>query len=128
VAAASEDSMKTTALLSLASALTVLGNAPAHSEETKSELVIAGHDFALKVCANCHVVAKDQDSVPILKPPAPSFSEIVAWPEATEASLRSFLSNPHGELRQNSKMPNFRLADFQINQILAYLLSLKGSQ
>jgi mono/diheme cytochrome c family protein len=127
VAAASEDCMKTTALLSLAPALALLGNTAANSEEATSELVIAGHDFALKICANCHVVAKDQDSVPILKPPAPSFTAIVARPEATEASLRSFLSNPHGKLRQNSKMPNFQLADFQIDQIVAYLLSLKGS-
>lgn len=120
--------LKTTALLSLVPTLALLGSTPANPEEAKSELVIAGHDFALKVCANCHVVAKDQVSVPILTPPAPSFTAIVARPEATEASLRSFLSNPHGKLRQNSKMPSFWLADFQINQLVAYLLSLKGSQ
>jgi mono/diheme cytochrome c family protein len=125
---ASEEYMKITALLSLAPALALLGSIAANSEEATSELVIAGHDFALKVCANCHVVAKDQDSVPVLKPPAPSFIAIVARPETTEVSLRSFLSNPHRNLRQNSKMPNFLLADFQINQIVAYLLSLKGNQ
>jgi mono/diheme cytochrome c family protein len=120
--------MKTTVLLSLALALAFLGGGPAYPEETKGELVIAGHDFALKVCANCHIVAKDQDSAPILKPPAPSFSAIVSRPDVTEASLRSFLANPHGELRRNSTMPIFRLADFQINQIIAYLLSLKESR
>jgi mono/diheme cytochrome c family protein len=120
--------MKTTLLLSLVLALAFLEGGAANSEELQRELVMAGHDFALKVCANCHVVAKDQDKAPILKPPAPSFSAILARPDVTEASLRNFLANPHGEFRRKSKMPDFRLADFQINQIVAYLLSLKGVQ
>ena len=41
---------------------------------SSDNLVMAGHDFVLDVCAACHVVAKDQKSAPILKPQAPIFS------------------------------------------------------
>jgi mono/diheme cytochrome c family protein len=92
-------------------------------EEAKSgvadDLAPAGRAFALQVCAACHVVAKDQQSAPILKPPAPSFAAIVRRPKTTEAFLRAFLGAPHG------KMPNPQLADFQIDEVVAYMLSLK---
>lgn len=90
-------------------------------EEAKPSgaLVAAGHDFALQACAACHVAAKDQASKPILKPPAPSFLSIAGRQTTTEVSLRQFLSKPHG------KMPNPELANFEIDEVVAYLLSLK---
>jgi hypothetical protein len=36
-----------------------------------------GRDLAIMICANCHVVARDQPYKPILKPPAPPFESIV---------------------------------------------------
>lgn len=82
-------------------------------------LVSAGHEFALKVCAACHIVAKDQAAKPILKPAAPNFFIIARREKTTDANLRRFLSAPHG------KMPNPELADFQIDEVVAYVLSLK---
>ena len=107
--------------LALAFVSATSGVAPAQD----AALVTAGHDFALRICSNCHVVAVDQASPPLMKPPAPGFAEIAARPQTTEAQLRDFLGKPHGEARQNSKMPAFMLADFQIRQVVAYLGSLK---
>jgi mono/diheme cytochrome c family protein len=98
------------------------------SHNDKAEIVAAGHDFALKVCAACHVVSQDQKSAPILNPPAPSFFELVRRQDLTEASLRKFLSAPHGNVGRRSKMPNPQLADFQIDKIVAYMLSLKDAR
>lgn len=99
------------------------GVAPSAAQEPGSDAadarVAAGHKFALQVCAACHVVAGDQTTRPILKPPAPSFSRIVRRPSVTEAFLRGFLRTPHG------KMPNPELADFEIDEVVAYMLSLK---
>jgi mono/diheme cytochrome c family protein len=120
--------MRTLFLLPLGLALAFEGTTLATAQEGKSELVAAGRDVALKICANCHVVAKDQSSPPTLKPPAPSFSAIAARPEATRSSLRSFLANPHGEPRQSGKMPGFMLAESQIDEVVAYILSLRESQ
>jgi len=109
--------------LALATVSATSGVAPA--EEARADLVAAGHDFALKICSSCHVVAIDQTSSPLMNPPAPSFSEIAARPATTESSLRDFLAKPHGEARRSSKMPAFMLGDRQITQIIAYLASLK---
>jgi mono/diheme cytochrome c family protein len=81
--------------------------------------------LALEVCANCHVVSADQGRAPILNPPAPAFVEIAGRPEVTEASLRKFLSEPHGETHRNSAMPAFLLSASQVEGVVAYLLSRK---
>lgn len=120
--------MKTSVLASLALALVSAAIGSANAQEATADPAAAGHDLALKICANCHVVASDQESAPLLKPPAPSFFAIAARPGATEASLRNFLRNPHAEPRRSSKMPGFMLGDFQITQIVAYVLSLQPKQ
>ncbi len=99
--------------------LVMAGSCAGEETQPSGALVTAGHEFALQVCAACHVVAKDQASKPILKPPAPSFLLIAGRQTTTEAFLRQFLSKPHG------KMSNPELADFQIDEVVAYLLSLK---
>ena len=80
----------------------------------------AGRKLALEVCASCHVVAADQARAPVLKPPAPGFSEIAARPDLTEASVRRFLAETHGETRRNSAMPAFLLPGLQIDAVVAY--------
>ena len=119
--------MKTAPLL-LAIMLAGGAASPALAQESQSDPIASGHDFALKVCAACHVVATDQMSPPILKPPAPSFLTLVRHGEVSEASLRKLLSTPHGNLGRAKKMPNPQLADFQIDKVVAYLLSLKSGK
>jgi mono/diheme cytochrome c family protein len=111
-------------------ALTLAGGAasPARAQEGQGDLVAAGHDFALKVCAACHVVAADQTSPPLLKPPAPSFLALARHGNLSEASLRKLLSTPHGNLGRGAKMPNPQLVDFQIDKVVAYILSLKSGK
>jgi len=120
--------MKRLVSMCLFMAFAVTGAGVTHAQEEKTSLVAVGRDYALKICRNCHLVTKDQDQPPILKPPAPSFSEIAARPDFTEEQLRAFLSKPHGESRSNSTMPVFLLAKAQIDQIVAYLQSLKTDQ
>jgi mono/diheme cytochrome c family protein len=120
--------MKTLVLASIALALVSAAMGPAKAQEPKADPATAGRDVALKICANCHIVAEGQESAPLLKPPAPNFSAIAMRPGTTEKSLRNFLANPHGEVRRSSKMPGFALADFQIKEVVAYILSLRGNQ
>ena len=97
----------------------------ASAQPSKADPVAVGRDIALKICANCHVVASDQETAPLLKPPAPSFAEIAARPATNEASLRDFLGKPHGEARRSSKMPAFTLGESQIAPLIAYIESLR---
>lgn len=115
--------MKTTAPAWLA-VLLLLAQGAAQAEEPRKDLAAAGRDFALQVCGNCHVVEKGRFE-PLLKPPAASFSSLVARRHVDEAWLRAFLSKPHGDLGRAQQMPNPQLADFQIDKIVAYFHQLK---
>jgi mono/diheme cytochrome c family protein len=76
-----------------------------------------GSELARTWCGGCHVVearpaaANDQ---------APGFLAIAQRPGTTADGLRAFLSVPHG------RMPNLTLSRQDIDNTVAYLLSLKG--
>ncbi len=79
----------------------------------------AGRTLATNVCSTCHVVAPDQ-MTPFLNQPAPSFTAIANRPSLDPSSLRSFLAGSHA-----SGMPNPRLTDQQIDNVIGYLQSLR---
>jgi hypothetical protein len=84
-----------------------------------------GRHLAILLCTGCHVVAPDQPYAPTLDPPAPSFAAIALRSGTTFDSLRHFLITTHQGPDNPKGMPNPDLADFQIRQIGAYLLSLR---
>lgn len=88
-----------------------------------------GRQEAETLCGDCHRVSPTQgkgDRTP--KPPAmaedsiaPDLTERVRDPAITEMALRSYLRTSH------PIMPNIRLTEEQTDDIVAYLLSLKGA-
>jgi mono/diheme cytochrome c family protein len=109
-------------VLALSLSLALGGVVPVSGQEA------GGREFALKVCATCHVVAEDQAQAPTLKPPAPSFDEIAARPNVTQTFLRDFLGKPHGKGRETSAMPGFLMPSRQADAVIAYLMSLKAAK
>jgi mono/diheme cytochrome c family protein len=77
----------------------------------------AGARLAHEVCAVCHLVSDDQTSDPEV---GPSFFEVADHPATTELSLRAFLQTPH------ATMPNLMLTPEETDDIISYLLTLKG--
>jgi mono/diheme cytochrome c family protein len=75
-----------------------------------------GLGIARSWCSNCHVIgdkpAQAADQVP-------SFPAIAARPTTTAANLHTFLLKPHGQ------MPNFALTAIQIDDTVAYIMSLR---
>ena len=71
-------------------------------------------------CGNCHVT--------VSRPPgpvddaAPSFPSIARQPYTTSMSLRVFLQTPHRD------MPNYQLSQTELDDVVAYILSLRGSR
>jgi mono/diheme cytochrome c family protein len=113
------------ALVALCIAAGLVG--PARSQPTSSaEDVQKGRHLADIICANCHVVARDQQFDPILRPPAPSFESIAQRATVDSSFLQSFLKSTHRDLRNPGGMPNPELLDFQITQVSSYLLSLRN--
>ncbi|MGA3303958.1 MAG: c-type cytochrome [Methylovirgula sp.] len=111
----------------LASAATVaLLAAPARAQDlSAADLIAAGHTFALRVCWTCHVVATDQTVAPILQHPAPSFLGLAQRPDLNAKALRNFLSTHNETMGKAGQMPNPRLVDYQIDEVVAYIMSLK---
>lgn len=81
--------------------------------------VAAGHDRAVLICAACHVVSPEQQLAPIKQPPAPAFSAIMNRPATTESGLRDYLLTPHGD------MPDLSREDQQVNELIAYMMTLR---
>ena len=92
-----------------------------------AEQIEAGRKFAHRVCGACHVVTQQRDELPVLAPPGPSFAVLAQRPLLTEASLREFLAANHRDMGPHEAMPNPRLAGYQIDEIVAFMMSLKAA-
>src|SRR3954451_12716497 len=90
-----------------------------------------GRAAAERWCADCHRLEPGDwrpSAVAVPRPaerdPAvvevPSFRAVADDPAATEAALRAFLATPH------AAMPELRLTHGQTDDVVAYILSLKG--
>ncbi|WP_051748562.1 c-type cytochrome [Nevskia soli] len=77
----------------------------------------AGHELARRWCVSCHVVDSAQTVATVSG--APTFSAVAAMPSTTKRSLHTFLATPH------PPMPNHQLSNRQIDDVTAYILSLK---
>jgi mono/diheme cytochrome c family protein len=75
--------------------------------------------LARQVCFECHAIQPQQLQSP--NPRAPTFPQLAATPGMTTAALTVALTTPH------VGMPMFRLSSEQREDIIAYILSLRGS-
>jgi mono/diheme cytochrome c family protein len=83
-----------------------------------------GHRLASELCSICHLATPDQASLPMRHPAAPPFATILRRKEITAEWLTNFLKTTHQGLDEPHGMPNPDLADFQIKQIVAYMMSV----
>ena len=83
--------------------------------------VKAGHQLAINVCEECHVVASREETPSSLRGYGPSFFDIANKEGITEQSLRAFLTHPHAL----AKMPYPDLTAEQTTAVAAYILSLR---
>ncbi len=77
----------------------------------------AGRRLAEAWCANCHRVAP-QGPGPV-SDAAPAFAAVAAMPSTTRMALAAFLQTPH------PRMPNYQLSREEMDDVIAYLLSLR---
>jgi mono/diheme cytochrome c family protein len=76
-----------------------------------------GQQLAQKWCSDCHAVGAEKAEA---HGPVPSFLSIAEMPSTTSISLHAFLQTSH------ERMPNLQLTQTQIDDVVAYILSLKG--
>jgi hypothetical protein len=97
------------------------------SDEEFVDPVAGGRALAHSVCGECHVISENANETPALRFQAPSFPSLARRAALTDDSLREFLSSNHRNLGQDKAMPNPRLAEYQIEQIIAYFSTLRAN-
>jgi mono/diheme cytochrome c family protein len=109
-------------LRSLSSRIAVLAllasdGSPAWTQDQSGDPV-RGQKLAERWCGECHVI--DQGSVePGGAEGAIPFQALADDPAVTELALHAFLREPHGD------RPNPRLTPEEVDDLVAYILSLK---
>ena len=114
--------------MSWTSVLTVLATIAVWDQAigAESDLVLRGRRLAELVCGVCHIVSPERTDAPFLRNPGPPFAAIAARPSTSEAGLRAYLGSRHPDMGRDRHMPNPRLVDYQIDEVVAYILSLRG--
>jgi mono/diheme cytochrome c family protein len=79
----------------------------------------SGFALAQQVCSECHSIRSGQVRSPNAR--SPTFFELATTPGMTIVALTVALTTPH------AGMPMFMLTTEQREDIIAYILSLKGS-
>jgi len=117
--------LATGAVLAGVSVFLATGNSARSQQGATADEVSKGHHLAAEVCSICHLAAPDQAHLPLMRPPAPPFESIAQRKDITADYLRKFLTTTHRDLATQKGMPNPNLADFQIKEVTAYILSLR---
>jgi mono/diheme cytochrome c family protein len=98
------------------------------TDQDFADEVAEGRKLATTICGVCHVVP-DRPNVPLgMSFSAPSFVDLARRQSFTEATLRQLLSSEHRRVGPAQAMPNPRLNDNQIDDIVAYFDALKAEQ
>jgi mono/diheme cytochrome c family protein len=118
-------------LLAAATAVSLASFIPAQPGRQRTSLshnaAEIGHKLALFVCSTCHEVDPNQEFLPALINPAPSFATIAHDVKSTRISLRKFLDTPHGDFSKlPMQMPDMMLTD-QRTLPFAYIMSLRNA-
>ena len=81
---------------------------------------VLGRGLALEACAECHEIEPGERDANLPDPPA--FRNLADDPAMTALALRVFLSTPH------TNMPGLILSEAEIDDVIAYIHSLKGAR
>jgi len=98
------------------------------TDQDFADQVIEGRRLAHTICGVCHVVPDKPNAPLAMSFSAPSFVDLARRPSFTETTLRQLLTSEHRRIGPTQAMPNPRLNDSQIDDIVAYFEVLKGEQ
>jgi mono/diheme cytochrome c family protein len=102
-------------LIVAAAAAALLAGRPAAAQRAGDPE--AGRRLAEAWCGNCHVVGPGASGP--ASDAVPTFPAVARMPSTTAMSLRVFLQTPH------SRMPDLRLSNEHMDDVIAYILSLR---
>ena len=80
--------------------------------------VVSGKRLAETWCSSCHIVAPSAQAG--ASTGVPTFTAIASMPSTTPIALRVYLQTPH------ARMPDLHLSRDETDNLIAYILSLRG--
>jgi cytochrome c553 len=98
------------------------------TDQDFADQVAEGRKLAYTVCGVCHVVPDKPNTPLAMRFSAPSFVDLARRLTFTEVTLRQLLTSEHRRVGPAQAMPNPRLNDSQIDDIVAYFEELKAVQ
>jgi mono/diheme cytochrome c family protein len=112
-------------IMGLMYALTGLGflNSQALGQTSNGGDINLGRKLATEKCSPCHVVRADQNQT--LHPTGPSFEEIAQGGKTDPEFFRGFLKGTQSNVGHPGGMPNPQLLEEEIQEIGAYIRSLR---
>jgi len=81
---------------------------------------VPGRGLALEACVECHEIERGEREGKLPDPPA--FQNLADDPAMTPLALRVFLTTPH------INMPGLILTDAEVDDLIAYIHSLKDAR
>lgn len=98
----------------------VLTGQAALAQEPAGDATV-GHQLARTWCSGCHLIDSTGGATGgQARDAAPSFPAVARQSSTTALALHAFLQTPH------QRMPDWQLTRGQIDDLIAYILSLKG--
>jgi len=79
----------------------------------------AGRELAAKLCSPCHIVSP---------PVGPPFADIAKGSKAAPEALHDFLNSTQSDVSHPASMPRLDLTEREIDQISAYLQTLRQAK
>lgn len=101
----------------LAATILALVAAPCGAHAQTAGDAAKGHEYVQQVCSECHTIEKGRRPSP--NGQAPNFETIAKTPGMTAIALTAVLRTPH------RNMPNIIIANEDIRNVVAYVLSLQ---
>jgi mono/diheme cytochrome c family protein len=103
-------------LLCAIAAATFAAQFPLLAQPLDSGSIASGRQVAATLCANCHEISPTMYPTTVV---GPKFDDIASLPSTTALSLKVFLRSNH------NRMPNLILSGTDMDDVIAYILSLK---
>jgi len=102
-------------MVALAALLITVTAGLVHAQDVSERL--KGASFVHQICAECHAVEAGQAQSP--NGQAPTFEAVAKTPGMTAIALTAILRTSH------RTMPNIMLADDDLRNVIAYIMTLK---
>jgi cytochrome c553 len=96
------------------------------SDQAFEDQVAEGRSLARRICGECHGLPDRSTATAARRFGAPGLEDVVRRPSFSEDSVRGLLTSNHRRLGPDQTMPNPRLTNYEIDEIVAYFRELRS--